>query len=70
MVGFNEAPLHEATLNLHTHAIATVEGKQYSSEVVFSASVGFSFKENGGFQVVPVHPGLTGPSFNENHNHW
>ena len=45
----NEARLHEATLNLHTHAcifsrmsIASVDGKQYLSEVVFSAFVEFS----------------------------
>ena len=46
---FDEARLHEATLNLHKHArffprlsIASVDGKQYLSEAVFSALVGFS----------------------------
>ena len=41
---FNEAFLHEATFNLHTHkiifyrlSIASVDGKQHLSEVVFSA---------------------------------
>ena len=42
---FNEARLNEATLNLHTHAwifsrlsIASVDGKEHLSEVVFSDS--------------------------------
>ena len=42
--GFQCRALHEATLNLHTHAwifyrlsIASVDGKQHFSEVVFSA---------------------------------
>ena len=50
---FNEAHLHEATLNLHTHervfsllSIASVDGNQHLSEVVFSAFVGFSLLEN------------------------
>ena len=49
LVNFNEARLREATLNLHTHtlifsrlSIASVDGKKYFSEVVFSALVGFS----------------------------
>ena len=49
LVDLNEARLHEKTLNLHTHAwisprllIASVDGKQHLSEVVFSALVGFS----------------------------
>ena len=49
MVYFNEAHLHEATLNLHTYelifshlSIASVDGKQHLSEVVFSALVRFS----------------------------
>ena len=41
----NEARLHEATLILHTHAIALVNGKQHLSAVVFSALVGFSLLE-------------------------
>ena len=52
LVDFNEVRLHEATLNLHTHAwilsrlpIAPVDGKQHLSEVVFSALVGFSLYE-------------------------
>ena len=47
---FNEARLHEA--NLHTHAricnhlsIASIDGKQRLSEVVFSALVRFSMLE-------------------------
>ena len=47
-MNFNEARLHEAFINLHTHAcifsclsIASVDGKQHLSEVVFSALVGF-----------------------------
>ena len=49
LVDFNEARLHEATLNLHTHArifsrlsIASVDGKQNFSEIVFCALFGFS----------------------------
>ena len=44
LVDFNETRLHEATLNLHIHmwifsclSIASVDGKQPLSEVVFSA---------------------------------
>ena len=46
---FNEARLHGATLNIHTHAwifsslsIASVDRKQHLSEAVFTAFVGFS----------------------------
>ena len=53
LVDFNEASLYEATVNLHTHtltfsrlSIASVDGKQHLSEVVFSALVGFSLLEN------------------------
>jgi hypothetical protein len=49
LVDFNEARLHETTLNLHIRvwifsqmSIASVDGRQYLSEVVFSAHVGFS----------------------------
>ena len=49
LVDFNEARLHEATLNLHTHAwffsslsIASVDGKQHLNELVFSALGGLS----------------------------
>jgi hypothetical protein len=49
LVDFNEEHLHEATLNLHTHAwifsclsIASVDDKQHLSEVVFSALIRFS----------------------------
>ena len=48
LMDFNEARLHEATLNLHTHpwmfplSIAPVDDKQHLSEVLFSALVGFS----------------------------
>jgi hypothetical protein len=48
-VDFNEAYLHEATLNLRTHtcifsclSIAQVDGKQHLSEIVLSALVRFS----------------------------
>jgi hypothetical protein len=48
-VDLNEAHLHEATLNLHTYvlifsrlSVASIDGKQHLSEVVFSALVGFS----------------------------
>jgi hypothetical protein len=48
-VDFNEARLHEATLNPQTHAcfssrlpIVSVDVKQQLSEVVFSVLVGFS----------------------------
>ena len=49
LVDFNEACMHEVTLNLYMHAwifsclsIASVLAKQHLSEVVFSALVGFS----------------------------
>ena len=49
LVDFNEMHLHKATLNLHMHtwifcylSIASVDGKQHLSEIVFSALVGFS----------------------------
>ena len=49
LVDFNKTRLHEATLNVHTHAwiffhlsISSVDGKQTLSEVVFSTLVGFS----------------------------
>ena len=49
LVDFNAARLHETTLNLHTHtwffsrqSVASVDGKQHLSEVVFSALIGFS----------------------------
>ena len=49
LVDFNEVHLHEATFSLHTHtwifsllSIASVDGKQLLSEVVFNAFVGFS----------------------------
>ena len=50
LVDFNEAHLHEATLNLHicmreifSHlSIVSVDDKQRLSELVFSALVGFS----------------------------
>ena len=52
MVDFNEARLHEATLNLHRHAwifsrlsITSVDGKQHLSEVVFSALIGYWLTE-------------------------
>ena len=52
LVDLNEARLHEATLNLHTHrwivsrlSIASVDGKQHLSEVVFSTLIGFSLLE-------------------------
>ena len=48
LVNFNEARLHWSTLKLHTHAsifsrllIASIDGKQYMSEAMFSALVGF-----------------------------
>ena len=48
LVDFNKAHLHEATLNLHTHAwifshlsIASVDSKQHLSEIVFSPSSDF-----------------------------
>ena len=51
LMDFNEARLHEAILNLHTHtwilsclSIASVDGKQHLSEVVLSALVGFSLE--------------------------
>ena len=49
LVDFNEALLHEATLNLHTHtlifsrlSVELFDGKQHLIEVMFSAFVGFS----------------------------
>ena len=46
---FNASRLHEVTLNIHMYAwifsrlsIASVDGKQHLSEIVFSALVGFS----------------------------
>jgi hypothetical protein len=49
LVDFNEAHLHEVTLNDHTHAwifsclsIVSADGKQHLSEAVFSTLVGFS----------------------------
>ena len=49
LMDFNETRLHDATLHLHMHAwffpslsIASIDGKQYLNEVVFSALVGFS----------------------------
>ena len=47
LVNFNEARLLETTLNLHTHAriclsVASIDGKQHLSEVVFSVLVEFS----------------------------
>ena len=51
LVDLNEVRMHEATLNLDTHAwvffrlsIASVDGKQHLSVVVFSALVGFSMQ--------------------------
>ena len=51
LVDFNEALLHEATLNLHMHLwifsrllIASVDGKQHFNEVVFSALARFSLQ--------------------------
>ena len=51
LVRLNEARLHEGSLNLHSHVcifsrlpIASVDGKQHWSGVVFSALVGFSIK--------------------------
>ena len=48
LMNFNEAILYEASLNLHTHtwifsrrSIASVNGKQHLSKVVFSTLVGF-----------------------------
>ena len=48
-VDFIDTHFHEATLNIHKHApifspqsIASVDGKQYFSEIMFSALVGFS----------------------------
>ena len=63
---FNEACLHEATLNLHMYAnifsclsIASVDGKQHLSKVVFSALVGFSLLEK--YQTFGCeHPEVTG----------
>ena len=60
LVDFNEAHLHEATLNLHLHAAASVDVKQHLSEVRSVISSDFHCKENAGFWVVPEHPGLTG----------
>jgi hypothetical protein len=66
---FNEALLHQTTLNLHTHvrifshlSIATVDGKQHLNEVMFSALVECSLKgkwhEVGGHCLwIPVCPG-------------
>ena len=52
LVDFSEAHLHEATLNLHTHAwifyrlsVTSVDGKQHLREIVFSALVRFSLLE-------------------------
>ena len=49
LVDLNEAPLHEATFNLHSNtcifsrlSLSSVDGKQHLSEVEFSALVGFS----------------------------
>ena len=49
LADFKEARLHETTVNLHTNArifyhlsVASVDGKQHLSKVVFSALVGFS----------------------------
>jgi hypothetical protein len=50
LMDFNEVRLHKATLNLLTHArifffhlsIASADGKQDLSEIVFSALIGFS----------------------------
>jgi len=46
LIDFNEAHLHEATFNLHMHAlifyslpIVSVDGKHHLGEVVFSALV-------------------------------
>ena len=48
---FNDARLHEATFDLHTCArifsrlsIASVDGKQHLSKVVFSVLLGFSLQ--------------------------
>ena len=47
-----------ACVNSSRLSIASVDDKQHLSEVVFGALVGFSFKENDGFRIIPVHPGL------------
>ena len=82
---FNEAGLHEATLNLHMHAciffpsVNSISWWQAAFEwVVFSANVRFSLRkmmEQFGFRVIPIHPGIAGLHkqwlwLQEHHNHW
>ena len=62
-VAFNEARLHEANLNFHTHtwifsplSITSIDNKQHLSKVVLSSD--FHCKVTDGFRVVSVHPGL------------